>query len=480
MIIYFADRGLNILGHASTSLPGGVRIVDDTTVEDIDSGVNSFTCKVSYNENTRSDLEEAIQVGRFVLKSAGRAFDDEENIYDSLYQIIETEYDTETQEIYIYAEDAGLDLINKVSPEATLTNRTLEQMLDAFVPADWEFNINGCPTGRKSNTWDGENTTTERINSIANLFGCEVYYSFVIERFEVLAKVLNVTPKRGTQEATAQLRLNQEINRITIKESIANLATAFTVTGGTPESSETPITLVGYNYEYVDPNNGDVYRVDRSTGQMRNITQMARWSSALDTDGLVVKSFTFDTTDRATLAGQARAELQKVSYPEVNYECDFVSLPDDVEVGDRINIIDEDGELYLEARLLRIETSVTGQTQTATIGEYLIKEAGIADIVRSYAAEFAVKAKNGADGVVLAIASSGGNIFHNQPISTTLSVSVFSGVNTITNQTDLEAIFGSTAVIKWYDAVGTYVASGFTLAVSSPNDIAKFTARLET
>ena len=480
MIIYFADRGLNILGHASTTLPGGVRIVEDTTVEEIESGVNSFTCRVAYDETTRSDLEEAIQVGRFVLKSAGRAFDSEENIYDSLYQIIETEYDTETQEIYLYAEDAGLDLINKVVPAATLTNKTLAQMLDAFVPYDWDFNLNGCPTGTRTNTWEGENTATERINSIANLFGCEVYYSFVIERFEVLAKVINVTPKRGTQEATEQLRLNQEINRITIKESIANLATAFSVTGGTPESSETPINLKGYSYSYTDPETGDYYRVDSATGQMRNVTQMARWASALDTDGLIVKSFSFDTTDKATLAGQARAELQKVSYPEVNYECDFVDLPDDVQVGDRVNIIDEDGELYLEARLLRIETSVTDQTQQATIGEYLIKESGIADIVRSYAAEFASKAKDGVDGIVLAVTSSGGNVFHNTPISTTLSATVFTGTTQITNQTDLEIMFGETAVLKWYDMLDSYVSSGFTLSVVSAADIAKYKVRLET
>ena len=478
MIIYFADRGLNILGYASTSLPGGVRIVEDTTVEEVGSGVNSFTCRVAYDDATRSDLEDAIQVGRFVLKSAGRAFDDEENIYDSLYQIIETEYDTDTREIYLYAEDAGLDLINKVAPAATLTNKTLEQMLDAFVPTDWTFNLNGCPTSTKTNVWEGENTTTERINSIANLFGCEVYYSFVIERFEVLAKVINVTPKRGTQEAVEQLRLNQEINRITVKESIANLATALSVTGGTPEDSDVPITLVGYSYAYED-DLGDMYRVDTATGQMRNTTQMAHWASALDSDGLIVKSFSFDTTDKAVLAGQARAELQKVSYPEVNYECDFVSLPDDVQVGDRVNIIDEDGELYLEARLLKIETSVTAQTQTATIGEYLIKESGITDIIRAYAAEFASKAKDGVDGVVLAITSSGGNIFHNTQIDTTLYGSVFVGSLVITSQADLETVFGADAVLRWYDSTDTPVGTGFSKYIQSSNQTEKYTLRLE-
>lgn len=37
MIIYFADRKLNILGQASTSLPKGFLLYDDVTTEDVDS-----------------------------------------------------------------------------------------------------------------------------------------------------------------------------------------------------------------------------------------------------------------------------------------------------------------------------------------------------------------------------------------------------------------------------------------------------------
>jgi hypothetical protein len=132
-----------------------------------------------------------------------------------------------------------------------------------------------------------------------------------------------------------------------------------------------------------------VYKVDKTTGQMRNITAMDRWSSAIDEDGLWVGSFSYETEDKAVLAGQARAELQKRSAPAVNYEVDFAKLPDDVQVGDRINIIDDDDELYLEARILKIETSEADGTQTATIGDYLLKESGISDAVQALAAEVA-------------------------------------------------------------------------------------------
>ena len=36
MILYFADRRMNILGQASTGLPKGVTITNDLKTEDID------------------------------------------------------------------------------------------------------------------------------------------------------------------------------------------------------------------------------------------------------------------------------------------------------------------------------------------------------------------------------------------------------------------------------------------------------------
>lgn len=478
MIIYFADRNLNILGNASTSLPGGYRISNDATTENLESGVNIFSCEISYDENSRFELEEMAVEGMYILKSRGSAFDDFENIYDSLFQIVEIEKDTKNQTIYIYAEDAGLDLINTVSPAITLTDMTCESMLNYFVPNDWELNFINVPTETKTYTWDGENTLTERIKSIVGIFDCEVYYSFEIEQFQVTSKIINVTHRRGVQEANVQLRLDKHIDKIVTKSSMANLATAFSVTGGIPEGSDVPINLIGYSYSYHDYEKDDDYVVDTVTGQMRCTTQMENWVSALDADGLIVKSFMFDTTDEAILAGQARAELQKRVYPEVNYDIDFTELPDDARIGDRIIIIDEDGELYLEARILTLETSVSNNTRKATVGEYLLRKSDISEKVQTIADEMQKYGKS-ISGTSIAIASSGGNIFNNTPIATQLSATVFYGTTAINTVTKLLEVFGSNAVLKWYlnDEV---VFTGFgPHNVSSPNDAIKYVVRLE-
>lgn len=378
---------MNILGNASTDLPEGYRVSQDKTIEDVESGVNSFECIISWTDETRTDLEDAIVAGNYILKSNK----DDDN-YNCLYQIVEAESDTKAQEIYLYSEDAGLDLLNKVCPAVKLSNKTIEEMVEYFAPADWTVENQDAPTTTRTNEWDGESTCTERLRSVVGLWDCELYYSFRIEGLQIKEKIINLVQRRGMQEAIPQLRLNYDIDRIVTKSSIANLVTALSVTGGVPEGQENPINLVNYDYTYEDPETGEIYQVDKPTGQMRNLNAMDDWSSMLDEDGLLIGSYSFDTDNKATLAGEARAALQRLSKPEVNYEVDFAVLPDDVQVGDRINIIDDDGGLYLEARVLKMETCESEDKQTVTIGDYLLKSSGISDKVQQLASEMAALA----------------------------------------------------------------------------------------
>ena len=163
MIIYFCDRELNILGHASTVLPGGIRISQDKTTEDVESGVNSFECILTWDDDTRAELEQGIVAGNYILKQS-------DTKYDSLYQIVETESDTKEQEISLYAEDAGLDLLNTLCPAVTLENYSIEQMLDYFMPSDWTIELWDVPTSTKTYMWEGESTCTERIRSVVGLW----------------------------------------------------------------------------------------------------------------------------------------------------------------------------------------------------------------------------------------------------------------------------------------------------------------------
>ena len=469
MILYFCDRQFNILSHASTELPDGIRVMDDKTVEDVESGVNTFECVLTWDADTRTEIESATAAGNYILKKG--AYDN----YDAFYQILETEIDTKEQEVSLYAEDAGIDLINTLCGAVTLTNKTMGEMLAFFLPADWSVSIADAPTTTQSNTWDGTSTCTERIRSVVGLWDCELYYSFRIEQLQVKEKIVNVVKKRGLQEAIPQLRLNYDIARIITRTSIADLYTALAVTGGTPDGADNPINLVNYTYSYTDPITGDVYEVDKPTGQMRNKTAMDRWSSVIDEDGLLVGEFSFDTTDKAILAGQARADLQKRSYPAVNYEVDFSTLPEDAQIGDRVNIIDDNDELYLEARLLQITTCEANDTKSAIIGEYLLKTSGISDKVAQLAADFAGFAQMIKE-YDLTITSSAGSDFTTTLVNTTLTANVLhnGGVMTATDLTNAGLI------VRWYNVGSdTVIGTGLTYTVTNQQSI-NITARLET
>ena len=53
MIVYFADRQMNILGMGSTELREGLTIANDKKTEEIETGVAIFECDIPYDSSTR-------------------------------------------------------------------------------------------------------------------------------------------------------------------------------------------------------------------------------------------------------------------------------------------------------------------------------------------------------------------------------------------------------------------------------------------
>ena len=56
MIIYFADRKMQILGQASTSLNEGLSIVEDGKTEYVSNGVVIFEVAICYGDSPQHDL----------------------------------------------------------------------------------------------------------------------------------------------------------------------------------------------------------------------------------------------------------------------------------------------------------------------------------------------------------------------------------------------------------------------------------------
>ena len=386
MILYFADRHFNILGQASTSLPSGLIITDDNKIEDTETGVAVFDCYLNFDSTTKLKAQNLAEVGNYLLRSNG-----DENEF---YTIIEAEIDTKKQTVYIYAEDAGMDLLNEVVGEFEAEEaQPIDYYINKWaVNSGFEIGINEAEGFNRKLKFNAKETVTARIAEVAKQFDCEISYSFKIDGLTIAKKYINIFQQRG-KDVGVQLRLNKEIDNIITSKSISNLATAIQCEGGVPEGAEYAVTLQGFNYDdgdfYVD---GDVLKSRKALDRWDRFFWKVNQSE--QEGGHITKFFSCEAVTQATLCDAAIAELKKLSEIEVNYEADIKLLPEGVKIGDRVNIIDDSGELYLSARILKLETSVTDQTRKATLGEYLIKGSGIAQKVKDLAAQFAANSQN--------------------------------------------------------------------------------------
>lgn len=530
MILYFADRFLNILGNASTGLPSGITIADDLRVEDVETGIATFECTLYFDRYTRTEIEAWANVGNYILCK-----DDDET---KLYTIVESEKQTKKQSVYIYAEDDGLDLLNEVFGEYEADKEyPIEHYINMFAAdSGFEVGINEIPNLKKRLAWDNEATGSKRIADAATQFdGAEISYSFEVDRLLVVRRYINVFKKRG-DDMGYTLRLNQDIDNIITSESIMNLATALQVTGSTIEQDEEILKkakssgnpVVAYSVELktlgrtintaqiratvsaaltaekaelgkeyglkasiymggawhdaiikaTDEENGQkwsgttnhsteytftisgvapgvatysdiklkVTRTDSKGGNVgvlastscgafkipnfikngengedinsRNITiegykyddgdfyvdgkllksreavqtwHRYFWKTEDDqeTGGHIVKLFKYETDSQPTLCQEAIKELKNLREVELNYEIEIPKLPEYIRIGDRINVVDDEGGLYLSTRLLKVKKSVVNQEYTVTLGEHLLKSDGIHEKVAELAEDFA-------------------------------------------------------------------------------------------
>lgn len=377
MIIYFADRKMHILGRASTNLPKGVRITDDLKTEEVEVGVKVFECDLSYTSGNQKTIKEWAKAGNYILRKNGEETE--------FYTIIDSENDSKDRIISIYAEDVGLDLLNEVvEPYEADQAYPITHYIERFsYDSGFEVGINEVSNLSRKLKWEGEETATARILSVATQFDAEVKYRFEVKGLTITHKYIDIYKKIG-MDTGIKLRLNRDIDRIVTKESVANLATALNVKGGTPEGQENPITLNGYQYD-----DGDFYVDGTMLKSRKALEKWSRylWETGPDV-GHIVQQYSYDTTSQSELCNRAVSQLKKICDMEVNYEVDISVLPQNAKIGDTVYIVDGKDQTYLSARILKLETSVSQKTNKATLGEYLIQSRGISQKLEELAQQF--------------------------------------------------------------------------------------------
>ena len=401
---YFTDRKYNQLGIASTDelASSSVIAIDDIggqegDYQSVDGGYRSYSATLHFSPDQSAQVKEMAKVGNFVLFK-GRAG---ESVWTT---ILSSEHDPLAGTNTFVAEDASIDLINgTVGAYAASSAMTIAQYIELFAgDSGFVIGYNEIPDLTRTLKWDSDDSSIlTRILSVATQFGVELSFRFEVRGLSVIGKYIDIRKHIGGNKGI-YLRVDTDLNKIVTTSDIADLCTAIAGTGGTPEGSNDPITLKGYRW--TDPNGRYVLGGD---GVLRDPVALRTWSRLLSNantnpvDAHITRTKTYEATTQATLLQSVLSDLEKFNHPAVNYEVDIAKLPDTVNIGDTVYLVDEDEQLFLSARVLELTYSYSNESGTATLGDYLIQASQVSAEYRALAETLAKqnKGQDGKDGI---------------------------------------------------------------------------------
>lgn len=180
---------------------------------------------------------------------------------------------------------------------------------------------------------------------------------------------------------------------------------------------EKETNLKGYKYD------DGRYFVDKD-GRVCDREANAIWSKPNTKGRYLSRVYESEATSQKTLFDECLNQLKKNNEPEVSYDVNPDKIPKDIDIGDRVRIIDHDYSpaLYLEARLVDVTTSSTNDyIDRAVFANFVPKTSGIARRLLNLQAnvqDFKYSFEN--QPYVMSLESSSGNVFKDDIVDTNL------------------------------------------------------------
>ena len=366
MDFYFTDRNFKLIEVATTTANGEYSLTNDELVQSITDGSKTFTADLPFTPEQEKRVTEMAKVGNYVLFVDSRG-------HHNFQTIMETK--KANFAINITCLDATVDLADETVDAYTADKAyPIAYYLELFTrDSGFEIGINEISNLSRKLKWDSTDETSKaRILSVANQFDAELDFTFEITGTRVIKHYINIRKHNGSDK-DIRLTLNHEINTISTSENIWDLATSIRAIGGTPEGKDKPIDLNGY--KWTDPSGR--YKLSGST--LLDTVANQYWTrlragGTSDTGAYINRVITYSAVTQAELLQSALADLKKRASVATTYEVDIAVLPDNVEIGDTVHIVDEKQELFLSARVLELTESYAFNTHKATLGDYLIEE----------------------------------------------------------------------------------------------------------
>lgn len=192
-----------------------------------------------------------------------------------------------------------------------------------------------------------------------------------------------------------------------------------TITQTITESKEVDkdTNLKGYKYD-----DGRFF-VDKD-GRVCDREANAIWAKPNTKGKYLTRIYESEATSQKALFDECLGQLKKNNEPEVSYDVNPDKIPKEIDIGDRVRIIDHDYSpaLYLEARLVDVTTSSTNDyIDRAVFANFVPKTSGIAERLFNLQAsvqDFKYSFEN--QPYLMSLESTSGNVFKDDIVDTHL------------------------------------------------------------
>lgn len=361
-----------VLNRARETLATTSSIYDDKHTLTLDAGSSSYEFKI----DKADEASQYMDSGNYIVLQD----DDGKTWLFTILDYEETQY-TKT----VYAEDAGIELLNKACDVWKSSGpHSFEYYFNLVTNGTpWKLGVNQLAGLERTLKYEGRDTGLGRLLSILKGFdNAECTFDVAVKMNAPSEFKINVYKQVGSDRSDVQMVYSHELNDITKKESRAEFVTALCGVGGTIQAEDGQgNTQDAGNIDFADLEyNHDGLVTTKGDKFLRAVDANKRFNPGQTT--YIEAFYEYDTQSASELLNRTITRLKTYSEPQYTYTADVKVIDSTLKIGDTVTIIDHDYNpaLYLSARVAKLEKSYTDPSQnTIEFCNYRLLSSRLAD-----------------------------------------------------------------------------------------------------
>lgn len=361
-----------VLNRARETLATTSGIYDDKHTLTLDAGSSSYEFKI----DKADEASQCMDSGNYIVLQ-------NDNGKTWLFTILDYEETQYTKTVY--AEDAGIELLNKACDIWKSSGpHSFEYYFNIVTSGTpWKLGVNQLAGLERTLTYEGRDTGLGRLLSILKGFdNAECTFDVAVKMNAPSEFKINVYKQVGSDRSDVQMVYNHELDDIVKKESRAEFVTALCGVGGTIQTEDGQgNTQDAGNIDFADLEyNKDGLFTTKGDKFLRAADANKRFNPGQTT--YIEAFYEYDTQSASELLNRTVTRLKTYSEPQYTYTADVKVIDSTLKIGDTVTIIDHDynPELYLSARVAKLEKSYTDPSQnTIEFCNYRLLSSRLAD-----------------------------------------------------------------------------------------------------